>query len=142
MATMVITGSMTSTVQSANKVEVSQSKIVLLTNLQRKTTLTIDPDLTVIAQRRANDMAAQGYFSHVSPQGKRAWDFMKDAKYTYLSAGENLALNYKTDKSIVNAWMKSPGHKKNIVNANYNRIGIGIAWSGPNLYVVQLFSQK
>jgi len=115
--------------------------IVKLTNKYRSTPLVLDAKLSEVAQRRADDMATKHYFSHVSPEGLRAWDFMKRYNYHYLCAGENLAVGYKSDKSVVAAWIASPSHKDNIVDPKFTNIGIGISSDGKNVYVVQLFSK-
>ncbi|NLF80273.1 MAG: hypothetical protein GX572_03675, partial [Clostridia bacterium] len=59
---------------------------------------------------------------------------------TYLSAGENLAYGYKTPAEVVKAWLKSPGHKANILNARYTMLGIGyFQKSNGKIYCSQLF---
>jgi uncharacterized protein YkwD len=69
--------------------------------------------------------------------GQKAWDLMNQYNYSYLSAGENLANGFKTDKKMVGAWIKSPTHNANIVNPLFTKTGIGISGK----YVVQLFAQ-
>jgi uncharacterized protein YkwD len=119
----------------------SERTLVRLVNQNRTTPLTIDPALTKIAQERANDMVAKNYFSHVSPDGHRAWWFLEQHHYYYHQAGENLALDFQTNKQAVDAWMASPGHKANIVNPAFTKTGIGIAHTGKHYYIVQLFIQ-
>lgn len=95
------------------------------------------------AQRKAEDMAANGYFSHESPDGRAPWDFMKAAGYDYLHAGENLAVHFYDSSDVVSAWMASPSHRANIVKPVYTEIGIGIAaglYEGKQTtFVVQFF---
>lgn len=113
----------------------SSSKIVALENEHRSQPLVIDQNLSYIAQRRVEIILARG-FSH-TPDGKRAWDLMKEFNYSYVSAGENLANGFKADRKLVGAWIKSPSHKANIVNPLFTKTGIGISGK----YVVQLFAQ-
>ncbi|MFA7309810.1 MAG: CAP domain-containing protein [Candidatus Paceibacterota bacterium] len=107
-------------------------------------TLSEDPLLSVAAQKKANDMAARGYFSHVDPNGRLPWYWMSRVGYWYLKAGENLAMNFTDAAALEAAWMSSPTHRANIVKAPYTRIGIGIA-SGTyqgrtTTFVVQFFA--
>ncbi len=126
---------------------VLESVIVSLTNEKRDAhTLAAvknDPKLTLAAQAKANDMAARGYFAHVDPEGKQAWDWMEEAGYDYAYAGENLAAQFYDSNDVVNAWMNSPTHRANVLRPTYRDIGIGIAYGKLNgqetAFVVQLF---
>ena len=95
------------------------------------------------AQSKAEDMAKKSYFSHTSPDGRLPWDFIVEQNYLYLAAGENLAVNFSEAESVEEAWMKSPGHKANIVNKTYEELGVGVAegeYQGRQaLFVVQMF---
>ncbi len=79
------------------------------------------------AQNKANDMLAKQYFSHNTPDGNTPWTFIKAVGYSYITAGENLAIDFTEAESVQAAWMNSPGHKANIMNKNFEEIGIGIA---------------
>lgn len=113
----------------------SSEQIVSLENHNRTEPLVIDRELSYIAQRRVEVIVARG-FSH-TPDGRRAWDFMAQYNYSYLSAGENLANGFRTDKGLVKAWLNSPSHKANVVNPLFTKTGIGISGK----YIVQLFAQ-
>lgn len=105
--------------------------LVALTNQDRAANglsgVTEDPLLDAAAQAAANDMAAKGYFSHVSPDGKTPWYWLDQAGYTYSYAGQNLAVNFTDSANVETAWMESPAHKANIVKREYTRVGLGIA---------------
>lgn len=88
-----------------------------------------DPELQLVARNHSKDMLARGYFSHFTPERKDPFDRMKEAKVKYITAGENLALA-QTLFIAHNGLMKSPGHRANILNAKYGRIGIGIQDAG------------
>lgn len=79
------------------------------------------------AKRKAQDMAVGGYFSHIGPDGKTPWEWLREAGYNYRYAGENLAVNFIDSKDVVDAWMDSPGHRANILSERYTEIGIGTA---------------
>ena len=126
---------------------ITSENIISLTNESRKSfnlpALVSNQLLAKAAQAKANDMLAKGYFAHNSPDGKTPWDFIVSAGYSYLSAGENLAVNFVEAESVEAAWMNSPGHKANILNKSFEEIGIGISqgeYQGhPAIFVVQMF---
>jgi len=81
-----------------------------------------------VARLKSQDMEDNNYFSHTSPTYGSPFDMLKSFGVSYKSAGENIA-GHSTAENAFNAWMKSPGHKANILNANYNYTGIGIITS-------------
>lgn len=88
-----------------------------------------DPDLVPVARAHSTDMFARGYFSHYTPERKDPFDRMKKAGIKFLTAGENLALG-RTLKICHEGLMNSPGHKANILNPAFGRLGIGIMDGG------------
>lgn len=88
-----------------------------------------DPQMTMVARAHSRDMFARGYFSHYTPENKDPFDRMKKAGVKFLTAGENLALG-RTLKICHEGLMNSPGHKANILNPAYGRLGIGIMDGG------------
>lgn len=107
--------------------------------------LSINESLVAAANMKAQDMAKKEYFAHQSPDGRMPWDFIKAAGYSYVYAGENLAVNFDDSGEVERAWMDSPTHKKNIINPKYTEIGIATApgsYKGDNtMYVVQMFGR-
>ena len=105
--------------------------------------LKVNPILVRAAELKAADMAKKGYFAHTSPEGATPWHWLNLAGYSYLYAGENLAVNFIDSKDVSDAWMRSPAHKDNIVNGNYTEIGIATAegmYKGqPVTFVVEFF---
>lgn len=99
--------------------------------------------LSKAAQAKAEDMAKNGYFAHVGPDGKEPWAWIGEAGYLYRYAGENLAVRFVESKDVVEAWMASPSHRANIVKPMYTDIGVGVAeglYEGrPATFVVQYF---
>lgn len=117
------------------------------TNAQRATgeldALTPNATLEKAARLKAEDMAAKGYFSHVTPDGKEPWYWFDQAGYKYAAAGENLAVNFTDSTDVTRAWMQSPTHRANIMNGKYTEIGIATAegvYKGRNaIFVVEEF---
>ena len=101
--------------------------------------LVADPELTTVARAHARDMFSKSYFSHINPDGKGPFDRMREANVHFTFAGENLALA-QTLEIAHNGLMNSPGHRANILNKNYHRVGIGILDGGAyGLMIAQEF---
>lgn len=105
-------------------------QVVEQTNAKRAAlglqTLAMNPTLSVAAQQKAADMFANQYWAHTSPEGKEPWDFIRASGYTYQAAGENLARDFMGTGEMLDAWMNSPTHRANIVNARYQEIGVAV----------------
>lgn len=92
--------------------------------------LTFNSSLSAVARLKSQDMKDKGYFSHTSPTYGSPYDMMTKFGIEYTFAGENLARGQKTPEQVVNAWMNSPGHRKNILNPYYTQIGVGYVADG------------
>ncbi|MGL4743408.1 MAG: CAP domain-containing protein [Dermatophilaceae bacterium] len=86
--------------------------------------------LTKAAQGHSNDMAAKKYMEHDSLDGRTAGDRIEAAGYDYRSYGENIAAGQDTPEEVMEGWMNSDGHRKNILNCGFTEIGVGIAKGG------------
>ncbi len=108
----------------------SADTLVSMTNQERAqngvASLNTNQALTNAAQAKVNDMFANQYFAHNSPSGKTPWDFIHEAGYNFTYAGENLAIGYFDATDLMNAWMNSPSHRENILNPNFQDIGIAV----------------
>jgi hypothetical protein len=97
------------------------------------------------AQLKANDMATNNYFAHVSPSGLSPWYWFSRVNYVFSYAGENLAVDFSESVDVKNAWLLSPTHKANILSSNFTEIGIAVAegyrHGKPTVYVVQMFGK-
>ena len=102
--------------------------------------LTADWELSRVARYKSQDMKDNKYFSHTSPVYGSPFDMMKSFGITYRSAAENIAKGQSTPQAVVNAWMNSSGHRKNILSSSYTRIGVGYVASGN--YWTQMFIGK
>ncbi|MEG0473301.1 MAG: S-layer homology domain-containing protein [Solibacillus sp.] len=105
--------------------------------------LTQDPALSQLAIIKAQDMIKRDYFDHTSPFYGDPWDMATLFDYEYVSFGENLARNFKTPEDTVDAWLASPTHRENLLNAHYTTTGIGVKRANDGkLYIVHLFAKK
>ena len=102
--------------------------------------LSADEELSRVARIKSQDMKDNNYFSHTSPTYGSPFEMMKNFGISYKTAGENIAKGYKTPQAVVDGWMNSPGHRANILNASYNRIGVGYVTEGN--YWTQMFIGK
>jgi uncharacterized protein YkwD len=103
--------------------------VVAATNAERKDAgcdpVTLDSRLSAAAQGHAADMAANDYFSHTDQDGGDSSDRMHDAGFDGSRTGENIAYGQETAAEVVATWMGSSGHRHNILNCAYDRIGVG-----------------
>ncbi|MEI9946021.1 MAG: CvpA family protein [Chitinophagaceae bacterium] len=91
--------------------------------------LEADPQMAFVARTHSRDMFLRGYFAHDNPDGKNPFDRMRDANIIFSAAGENLALAQTVEIAHMNL-MNSPGHRANILNPAFGRLGIGILDGG------------
>ncbi|MFF2908206.1 CAP domain-containing protein [Paenibacillus sp. NPDC057934] len=94
--------------------------------------------LNKVAATKATDMRTNNYFDHTSPTYGSPFDMMKSFGITYRAAGENIAMGQRSPEEVMTAWMNSPGHRANILNKDFNYIGVGF----DNNYWVQEFIGK
>jgi uncharacterized protein YkwD len=97
--------------------------------------LEIDDKLMEAAKVHAQDMARNRYFSHISQDGRQLADRVNANAYSWRTIGENIAKGQRSSMQVVTDWVRSPGHCKNVMNAEFKHIGI--ARSGE--YWVQVF---
>ncbi len=80
------------------------------------------------ARRHAADMASRGYFAHRSPNGENAGDRVADSGYDWETYGENIARGQNSAAEVVDAWLDSPSHRKNILTCAHSEVGVGLAF--------------
>jgi uncharacterized protein YkwD len=109
-------------------------QVIKLTNKERAKSgckaLRSNSLLKSAAQKHSVDMARKDYFSHTGKDGRSPFDRMTDAGYSFSAAAENIAAGQRTPADVVEGWMNSAGHKKNILNCTYTEIGVGYAKGG------------
>lgn len=96
--------------------------------------LTLNAKLNASSDKHAVDMATYNYFSHTGRDGSQAWDRMTREGYVWRAAGENIAAGYATTRAVVDGWLKSEGHCKNIMSANFKEVGVGYGYSDASTY--------
>ena len=111
-----------------------EQEVIRLVNVERTKAglkaLTEDWELSRVARYKSQDMHDLRYFSHTSPTYGSPFDMMKAFGIRYRTAGENIAMGYRTPAAVVQGWMNSPGHRANILNASYTKIGVGYVAGG------------
>lgn len=121
--------------------EAYENEVIRLVNVERAkyglSALSKRADATTAAEIRAKEIVQS--FSHTRPNGTSCFTVCKEVGISYKSAGENIAYGYRTPQQVVNGWMNSEGHRKNILSASFTSIGVGCYQQGSNLYWSQLF---
>lgn len=123
---------------------VQADEIINLTNEARRQndlpSLASNHLLAKAAQAKAKAILKSQYFSHDQPaMNKKFADWVKEEDYRYLVVGENLAMGFGSSSAVVEAWLKSPSHRDNILKKEYQDIGLAVAKgkiNGQNAYVV------
>jgi len=119
------------------------NEVLVLVNKERAEAglsgLSMSSILLPPANTRAKEI--KQVFSHTRPDGSSWSTVLSDYNISVQAAGENLAYGYNTPEAVVTGWMNSPGHRANILNSNFNNIGIGVYTdSNGTVYCTQLFS--
>jgi uncharacterized YkwD family protein len=123
-----------------------ENRIIELTNAERQRNglapLKVNSDLMKQAKIKAQDMVTKNYFSHTSPTLGSPFDQIRNAEIPYTHAGENIAGN-RSVYGAFQSWMGSSGHRANILNANFNQIGVGVVDGIPyGKIFVQMFIRQ
>ena len=99
--------------------------------------LTMNWELSRVARYKSQDMHDNKYFSHTSPVYGSPFTMIKNFGISYRTAGENIAMGYRTPQAVVDGWMNSSGHRANILNSSFTQIGVGYVKDGN--YWTQMF---
>jgi uncharacterized protein YkwD len=109
----------------------AQAEMLARVNAERKTVgapaLTANSRLDLAAQRHAEDMLARHYFAHESPEGKTVRERARAAGYDWRAIGENIAEGQLSVDEVMETWMHSPGHRRNILDRDFRELGVGLA---------------
>ncbi|MET9609541.1 CAP domain-containing protein [Streptomyces sp. NPDC006512] len=110
------------------------AEVLALVNKERAAVgcpvLTVNEKLTKAAQDHSEDMAAHNNMSHTGSDGSDPGQRITRAGYQWSTYAENVAYGYDTAAKVMEGWMNSPGHKRNILDCNVKEIGIGLAQPG------------
>lgn len=130
--------------------DINTEKLLNLTNLARAedglNPLKLDPDLSLAATAKANDMLSKNYWAHNAPDGTTPWYFINNTDYKYVYAGENLARDFNNSEGVVSAWLASPSHKDNLLRKEYQDIGFAVVngklFGEETTLVVEMFGSR
>lgn len=138
---LIYPGQVLSIPQISSSVTAFENEVIRLVNEIRVQNglqaLSADWELSRVARYKSQDMVDNRYFSHTSPTYGTPFQMIRAFGLSYRSAGENIAYGYAAPQAVVNAWMNSSGHRANILNASYTRIGVGYVSAGH--YWTQMF---
>jgi uncharacterized protein YkwD len=127
------------------KLSAEEKAVIELTNAERKKKelgeLKMNPQLMEAARAHAANMAKQDKLDHKLDE-KEPVDRTKAAGYKSAFVGENVAWNQKSPAQVVDGWMKSEGHRENILRPEYTEIGVAVARNKKGQpYWVQVFGK-
>lgn len=85
----------------------------------------LNASLNAAAQGHSATQAAAGAIFHVTPSGSDPGDRIAQTGYRFSTWGENVAAGYRSADAVMAAWMRSPGHCRNILNPGFTELGVG-----------------
>lgn len=129
----------------------TREAVIRLTNETRSHSglhrLTENQLLNAVAEERAKDMLEKQYFGHVSPTGEQASDVAQRTGYRYKLIAENIASGlFFSNQKLIDGWMQSPGHRKNMLSSSVQEIGVSVVkgvlrgeetWVGVQIFGLQ-----
>ena len=121
-----------------------EQKILELMNAKRTEAglepLTIDSTLVQVARYKSNNMIQNNFFDHTNPDGTKWTNWLQTIGYKYTTTGENIAYNTSDPVELFTQWWNSPGHRANMMNASYTKVGIGVVYGNGKYMGTQTFS--
>jgi len=133
-----------SSVRAEMLAQVNQSR-----RSEGKPPLRYNAQLNAAAQAHAEDMARRGFYNHRSPEGKDVADrWSVQGGGPWEAVGENILFCNSCSTPSAQArefhqrWMQSPGHRRNIMRADFDEFGFGMASAGGKIYAVQNFLRQ
>ena len=122
------------------------NQVLIITNNERSKNnlppLQWDNSLAELAEAHCKDMINRNFFSHDNPDGETPFDRMKKAGISYWAAGENIAAGQYSPEAVVESWMNSEGHRKNILNPDFKYLGVSVVKGGSyGIYWAQEFAR-
>lgn len=124
-------------------------QIISLTNQFRTSldlpTLKENTKLNQAAYAKVSDMFLNQYFAHTSPENKNLDSFLKQTGYIYSVSGENLGMGFSDSQELMTAWKNSPTHYANLVDEDFQEIGVSMAEDifkdGNTVFTAQYFGR-
>ncbi|EHJ00845.1 SCP-like extracellular [Clostridium sp. DL-VIII] len=129
---------------SINVQAAAEQKILELMNQKRSEAgikpLTIDNTLVQVARYKSNDMIQNNFFDHTNPDGTKWTNWLQTIGYKYTTSGENIAYNTSDAAQLFDQWWNSEGHRENMMNPSYTKVGIGVIYGNGKYMGTQEFS--
>lgn len=132
-------------IPSQSSFRVMEQEVIRLVNEERSKRglglLNENWEVSRVARIKSQDMIDNNNFSHNSQIYGTPFQMLTSFGIRYSQAAENIATGQQSAQQVMNTWMNSSGHRANILNPNFNRIGVGIARKGTTgpLYFTQIF---
>jgi uncharacterized protein YkwD len=115
-----------------------QAQLLQMLNAERQKIgappLRISSQLAQAAQRHADDMAKNNFLSHEGSDGSTMESRIQETGYAFSAIAENVAGGQPTPESVIQTWLNSSGHRRNMLNPEYTEIGIGYATNSSSQY--------
>ncbi|MGO0059228.1 CAP domain-containing protein [Brevibacillus fluminis] len=129
---------------NAGGTQSSDNAVLSLVNSERSkaglSPLTLNKQLSDVARTKAQDMRDQNYFDHTSPTYGSPADMIKRFNIPFQAMGENIAAGQQTPAEVMQGWMNSEGHRRNILDPQFTQMGIGSVQGGQmGTYWSQMF---
>jgi uncharacterized protein YkwD len=90
--------------------------------------LTMQATLQCVARAHGEDMLDREFFDHINPDGDGPSDRVSAAGYSWRVVGENIAAGQTSPREVVDGWLASPGHCRNIMLSDFEEIGVGYVY--------------
>ncbi len=118
--------------------EIKPESLYLLINAYRKehklSPLIAHPTLEISAQRKLKDMVDNKYFRHLDAQDGQTWYMLTNAGYHYKKAGENLSFGYNSPWQVLQAWIESDSHNRQLLDGLYVNMGLAADCTSLSMY--------
>ena len=115
-----------------------ENELIVLINAQREKSglapLTLHLQLKALARAHCADMACNGHSSHTRSDGSSTRDRVTAQGYQFVAVGENIAAGCETPREVIALWMKSPGHRKNMLDPSFTEMGVGYLYDPKSRY--------
>ena len=91
-------------------------------NDQKAPELKWDDRVATIASAHSADMDSRNFFSHINPDGKGPFQRLQGSNVAFSAVAENIALGPKTGQEAYDTWLRSPGHRRNILDVSLDTV--------------------
>ena len=95
-----------------------------------------DNTIEKASQKHSNDMRLNNFFEHIGSDNKSVGDRLNEVNYEWITCGENIAEGYLTESSLIEGWLNSQGHCRNIMNKSFTHMAVAKSGS----YWTQVFA--